>query len=110
MKLSKLASKPQLIKVSIDDEETIKEYGESFDFWIHDRQDLDTFALLAMTDPSDFVKIAPMVAKMILDEDGTQVIKDGLTLPDDILMKAIQRAGESLGKPRKSTLTIQEQK
>ena len=43
MKLSQLAAKPQLIKLSIDDEATVKEHGEAIEFWTWDRQPLDTF-------------------------------------------------------------------
>jgi hypothetical protein len=39
---------------------------------------------------------------MILDEAGAPVVKDGLTLPSDVLMAAIQKVIEILGKPQKS--------
>jgi ABC-type taurine transport system substrate-binding protein len=101
MKLSQLASKPQLIKVSLDDEEIVQEYGEGLDFWIYDRQDMDTFVKMATLDSSQFDKITEIVNKMMLDEDGSQINKDGLTLPTPIMMKAIQKVVETLGKSQK---------
>jgi hypothetical protein len=105
MKLSQLAAKPQLIRVVLDDEETVEEYGE-LEFWIYDRQDMDTFVKLATLEHTQFDKIAGIVNSMILDEDGTAVVKDGLTLPLPVMMKAIQKVVEVLGKPLKSTTEV----
>ena len=41
MKLSQLAAKPTLIKLELDDEDVVKEYGEPLEFWIHDRQPIE---------------------------------------------------------------------
>jgi hypothetical protein len=101
MKLSQLASKPQLIKVSLDDTDVVEEYGEALDFWIYDRQDMDTFVKMATLDSSQFDKITEIVNKMMLDEDGTQINKDGNTLPTPLMMKAIQKVVETLGKSQK---------
>lgn len=99
MKLAKLAAKPQLIKITLDDEDTVKAYGDSLEFWIYDRQDLDTFVKLATLEAKNFDKLANEVNKLILDEDGTPVVKAGLALPSDLMMKAIQKVIECLGKP-----------
>jgi hypothetical protein len=103
MKLSQLAAKPQLIKVVINDEEVIEEYGDELEFWIYDRQDMDTFVKMATLDAAEFDKIADIVNKMILDEKGEQIVKDGMVLPTSIMMKSIQKVVEVLGKPQKST-------
>ena len=47
MKLSQLTAKPQLIEISLDDEATIKEFGEPVTFSTWDRQNMDTFMKLA---------------------------------------------------------------
>lgn len=100
MKLAKLAAKPQLVKITLDDEETVKHYGDALEFWIYDRQDLDTFVKLATLDSKNFDKLAAEVNKLILDEDGTAVVKEGLALPADLMMKSIQKVIECLGKPQ----------
>jgi hypothetical protein len=99
MKLTQLAAKPQLIKITLDEEDIVANYGDALEFWIYDRQDLETFAKLAMVDAKQFDKLAGLINNMILDEDGTPVVKNGLSLPSDVLMKAIQKVVDVLGKP-----------
>jgi hypothetical protein len=101
MKLSQLAAKPQLIKVTLDDEDVIEAYTDALEFWVYDRQDMDTFVKLATLDAEEFGKITEIVNKMILDEEGNQIVKDGMVLPTNIMMKAIQKVVEVLGKPQK---------
>lgn len=103
MKLSQLAAKPQLIKVVLDDKELVETYGDELEFWIYDRQDMDTFVKLATLDAQEFDKIAHIVNNMILDENGNVIAKDGFVLPVGVLMKAIQKVVEVLGKPLKPT-------
>jgi hypothetical protein len=110
MKLTQLAAKPTLVKITIDDEETITNYGDSLEFWVYDRQDLDSFVKLATLDSQSFDKIALLINKMILDEDGKPVVKDGLALPGDLMMKAIHKVIERLGKPQVLTSPTPPQK
>lgn len=109
MKLSQLAAKPQLVRIVLDDEETKATYGDELEFWIYDRQDLDKFVKLATLDPEQFDKLASTVNEMILGEDGLPVVKDGLALPTDVMMKAIQKVIETLGKPQTLILKTQTQ-
>jgi len=105
MKLTQLAAKPQLIKITLNDEEIVKNYGDELEFWIYDRQDLETFSKLAMLDSREFDKLAGMINKMILNEDGKPVVQGDLVLPADVMMKAIQKVVDVLGKPLQSTST-----
>ena len=98
MKLSQLTSKPQLIDVHIDDEETIKEFGESIQFWTWDRQPMDVFMKLASAGGSDTANIIGIVRTLILDEKGKEILKDDEMLPTHVLMKAIAKVTELLGK------------
>jgi hypothetical protein len=65
---------------------------------------MDTFVKLATLDSTQFDKLAALVNSMILDEDGSQIVKEGLTLPTPIMVKAIQKVVEVLGKPLASTM------
>lgn len=98
MKLSQLAAKPQLIKLSIDDEATIKEHGEAIDFWTWDRQPLDTFMKLANSDQANAGAMIDVVRTLILDENGKEVITKDAMLPSTVLIKVIARIVETLGK------------
>jgi hypothetical protein len=103
MKLSQLAAKPQLIRIELDTEEIKQNYGDTLEFWVYDRQDMDTFIKLATLDVANFDKLTGLVNAMILDETGQPVVRDGLALPSDVLMAAIQKVIEILGKPVRST-------
>jgi hypothetical protein len=105
MKLSQLAAKPQLIRIELDDEEIRQTYGEPLEFYVYDRQDMDTFIKLATLDSKDFSKLTDLINSLILDESGAPIVKDGMILPSNILIKAIQKVVEALGKHQKPTIT-----
>lgn len=98
MKLSQLAAKPQLIEIKLDDAGTVEKYGEALVFWIYDRQSIQTFAKMATLKTDDFGSAAELIKDLILDENGTKVITDDSILPTDVMMKAITRVIEELGK------------
>jgi hypothetical protein len=98
MKLSSLASKPQLIKVVIDDEDVIKEYGEPLEFHTWDRQPMEVFMKLANMTAADTGNIIEIVRTLILDEKGKEILGKDNMLPTDLLMKAINKVTELLGK------------
>lgn len=98
MKLSELSAKPKLVSVIIDDEEIVKEYGEPLEFYTYDRQPVDVFLKLASIDQNNPSMVIDAVRKLILDENGKEIITQDGTLPSKVLMKVIQKAVESLGK------------
>lgn len=98
MKLSQLSAKPQLIDISIDDEATITEFGEAIEFWTWDRQPMDVFMKLARITGNDTSEIITIVKTLILDEKGKEILKDDEMLPTHVLMKAIGKVTELLGK------------
>lgn len=98
MKLSQLAAKPQLIKVSLDDQDIVQEFGEPIEFWTWDRQPLDTFMKLANSNQQDIGSMLEIVRTLVLDENGKPVITADSTLPTQILVKSIAKVVEILGK------------
>jgi hypothetical protein len=98
MKLSQLSAKPQLIDILIDDEDTIKEFGEPIEFWTWDRQPMDVFMKLANADQNNTSSVIEIVKTLILDEKGKEILKDDIMLPTHVLMKAISKVTEILGK------------
>lgn len=98
MKITKLAAKPQLIQMSIDDEDIVKEFGEPLEFWIWDRQPIDKFIKLATLKTEDLGQLITAVNEMVLDEDGTPALKEGETLPTNVMTKLIGKVVETLGK------------
>jgi len=98
MKLSQLAAKPQLIKLTLDDAEIVKEYGEAVEFWTWDRQPLEVFMKLANVKDGDVGNIIDSVRTLILDEKGKQIIIGEEMLPTNLLLAAIAKITETLGK------------
>lgn len=97
MKLSDIAKKPKLIKITIDDEEIVKEFGEPIEFWSYDRQPLEVFLKLSSIDPDNQGEIINCVKDLILDEAGKPVLADNHVLPAKVLLKVINSVVESLG-------------
>lgn len=97
MKLSELSQKPKLIKILISKKEIVKKYGEELEFHIYDRQPLDVFTKLANA-KEDTAGVTELIQKMILDEEGNPVVKDGNVLPLDVIMEAVTLITKELGK------------
>lgn len=98
MKINQIASKPQLIKLVLDDEATKAELGEELEFWTWDRQPLDKFMKLASIRHDQPQEIIDVVKELILDEEGKVVIQGEIMLPTQILIRIIQKVTETLGK------------
>lgn len=98
MNLSQLTAKPQLIKVFLDDEETLKEYNEPIEFYTWDRQPLDVFMKLANATQDSATNVIDIVRTLILDEQGKEILNKDNMLPTGVLMKAISKVTEMLGK------------
>jgi len=98
MKLTELAAKPKLIEIKIDDKDTVAKYGEPVSFWIYDRQNIETFIKMTTITSDDFATAATIVKELILDENGKHIVQDNTTLPTDLMMKAVVKVIEELGK------------
>lgn len=98
MKLKQLSAEPKLVQVLIDDEETVKEYGDSLEFYTWDRQPMDKFVQLANMDQKDFGSVLSIMRDLILDEVGKPVIEGNQVLPSKVLMKAVGKISSILGK------------
>ena len=98
MKINQIASKPQLIKLVIDNESIVADFGEPIEFYTWDRQPLDKFMKLASIKQDRPDEIIAIVRDLILDEDGKVVLKDDIMLPTKVLIEVIQKVVETLGK------------
>ena len=98
MKLSQLSAEPQLVEVTIDNKAIVKKYGEPLTFYTWDRQPMDVFTRLANVTEQDSSEAISVMKTLILDDDGKPVIDDKNTLPMDILIKAMEKVTELLGK------------
>lgn len=97
MKLAELSKEPQLIKITVDKKELVEKYGDELEFYVYDRQPLDSFTKLANAD-KDMTGVTEVIQSMILDEEGNKIVQDGKVLPLDVLMECVSLVGEKLGK------------
>lgn len=98
MKLSQLTAKPQLIMITLDDPDTLKEYNEPVEFYTWDRQPMDVFMKLASATEGNVTGIISIVKELILDESGKPILVGDVMLPTAVLMRAIAKVTEALGK------------
>ena len=101
MDLSKIATKPQLIKRTLNDEDIIKEFGEPLDFYTWDRTPIDQFMKLASVDKDNYSSVLDAVTCLIMDKEGKPIITKDTSLPNNVLMKVITQVVENLGKSQK---------
>lgn len=97
-KLTQYASKPQLVRIELDDPSIIEKYEDSLEFWVYDRQPLEVFAQLATVRAENIGEMIRQIKDLILDESGQPVMNNDLTLPSDILLAAVNKVVETLGK------------
>lgn len=98
MKLSELSAKPVLISVSLDDVATLEEFKEPLEFHTWDRQPMDVFMQLSNLDASKPNQIIEIVKMLILDEKGKAILTKDNMLPTKVLMRAIAKVSDLLGK------------
>ena len=98
MKLERLASKPQLTKLTIDNPDIVETYGEELEFYVWDRLDMATYTKLAGIDQSDVTVMYAALRDMILDAEGKPVMTDELVLPMDVMTAAVEKVVARLGK------------
>jgi hypothetical protein len=53
---------------------------------------------MATLKAEDFGSMVEAVNKLVLDEDGTPIVKNGLMIPTHILTRVISKVVETLGK------------
>jgi hypothetical protein len=97
MKLAALAAKPQLTKITIDDDAVIERYGEAVEFYVYDRQKMDTYMRLSQANQESVDEIANVVLPLVLDENGNAALDPSEQLPLDILIKVIESVANTLG-------------
>ncbi len=104
MKLAALAAKPKLIKICIDDEEIVKKYGESLEFYIYDRQSMETYLTLSQIQENSIDDIVNTILPLVLDENGIPALDPKDQLPIDVAVKVIEKVTVSLGNLASQTI------
>lgn len=98
MKLSDITAQPKLVEVKLDDKEILDEYGEALTFHTWDRQPMEVFMRLANINSGNTGELISVIKTLILDEKGKEILTDKNMLPVSVLMKAVAKVTEQLGK------------
>lgn len=98
MNLKDLAAKPQLTKLTIDDEDIVSQFGEPLDFYTWDRQPMDVFLNIARGGKEDMGAVIEVMKDLIMDEAGSPIMKDGMVLPGPVLIACVNKIVVALGK------------
>ena len=106
MNIKEFASKPKLIKLTLDDQDIISRYNEPIEFYTYDVVPLSTyFEFFNARSNGQFDNLAKAMRKLILDDRGVPVLQDDEDLPIDIAAAAINKIGEILGKSQSKAST-----
>ena len=102
MRLTDLAKKPVLTKFVLDDEDTVKEYGEELEFYTLQPFPMEVFMKFQMRDFKDqkglMKETIDVLSEVILDEEGKLVMTEGKVLPMAVLLRVITKLTAELGK------------
>jgi hypothetical protein len=106
MNIKQFARKPQLIEVIIDQEEIVKEYGDTITFWMYDHTDINTyFEFFKSQSTSNGTELNTIMRKIILNSEGNPSLAEDEMLPVDIALAALTKINETLGKSKAKSST-----
>lgn len=100
MNIKELAVEPQLIKITLDQDFIVEQFGEALEFYAWDRQPIEKFLRFAgkkITD-ENLPEVISFCKEMILDETGEPVLTGTKVLPSTVMSACITSVMEQLGK------------
>lgn len=109
MDITKLAKKPQLVKLDITDDDIVTSYGDTITFYMIDQMDISTyfnFYRLQQNENGDLLN--ELLRKLILKEDGEPALGEDEVFPVDLILAILVRINEFLGKSNAQTTSILE--
>lgn len=99
MDISKLAKKPQLVDLVINDADLVEKYGEEITFYMIDEMGIDTyFAFYRLQQEQKSEDLNKLLRKIILKSDGTPALGDEDVLPVDLTLAVLVKINDFLGK------------
>jgi hypothetical protein len=98
--ISEFARKPELIKIELDDPAVIEEFGDTVVFYMKDFVDINTYFDFFQSQSENHGRIGAILQKLILNEKGEPVLKEGEELPATLAVLALTKVNEALGKSK----------
>jgi len=108
MDIAKLANKPQLEKLTLDDADIVERFGEPITFYIHDHMGISTyFNFYKLQQAEDDTLLNDLLRKIILKEDGSNAIGPDEVLPVQLVLAILMRINDFLGKSNAKATSTQ---
>jgi len=99
MDISKLAKKPQLVQLILDDKDVVERFGEPISFYIKDQMGIATyFDFYRLQQQEDDALLNELLRKFILKEDGTPALGEEEVLPVQLILAILMKINDFLGK------------
>jgi hypothetical protein len=99
MDISTLTKKPQLIQLSLDDEDTVAIFGEPVNFWMMDNLGITTyFNFYKLQQEQNDDLLYALLRQLILTADGKPAIAADEMLPVNLVVALLVKITEYLGK------------
>ena len=97
MELSSLKLKPQLIEITISDEDIIEMYGEAVTFYMKDHLDIQTyFDFYKHQRESNLDELIVIVKKILMNKSGKLILSKDETLPVVLMSRVIGAIGDQM--------------
>ena len=106
MNIENLVATPKLVEIILDDVDLLERYGEPITFYAYDIVCMSVyFVFFNARSTNEFEALGKLIRKMILNDQGKQVLSETQDLPIDIMAAAVTKIGDILGKSlgKKST-------
>lgn len=95
------AIKPQLVEITIDDTDIVEQFGEPITFWMRDYLDINTyFDFFRFQNQDDKTDLIRTMKRIILTSEGQPALQDDEDLPIELVLAALTKIGEQVGKSR----------
>jgi hypothetical protein len=109
MNLSELKTKAKLIELVIEDEDTIKEYGDKIVLYMNDSIDLQTYFDFYKYKKNDTLNdLVGVLRKIVRDEKGNLMFADDEMMPVLLISRIVGVIDEQLGKSATHKSTLKE--
>lgn len=104
--ISDFAKTPELIQISLDDQDIVKEYGEPVIFYMKDFVDINMyFEFFRSQAEGNTASLNDMLNKLILNKEGNPALQEGQALPVDLAVAALSKINDNLGKSKTKSST-----
>lgn len=99
MDISKLAKKPQLVQLVLDEKDIVERFGEPITFYLKDHMGVSTyFDFYKLQQAEDDSLLNDLLRKLILKEDGTPALAEDEVLPVQLILAILMKINDFLGK------------